>query len=54
MLIMPISNVAPSPARTMTFSFLPCFFSAASMPDATAAVFSKSEWIHGIFHAVSG
>src|SRR5208283_3188278 len=50
----PISKVAPSPAITMTFSFLPCFLSEASMPEATADAFSKSEWIHGTFHAVSG
>ena len=32
----------------------PCFLSDASIPEATADAFSKSEWIHGTFHAVSG
>ena len=54
MQIIPISKVAPSPAMMTIFSFRPCFFSAASIPDATAEAFSKSEWIHGTFHAVSG
>src|SRR5512136_1261593 len=51
---MPMSKVAPSPPMTTTFSFLPCLFRAASMPDPTAAWFSKREWIQGTFQAVSG
>ena len=50
----PISKVAPSPPMTTTFSLRPCFFSAASIPNPTAAAFSKREWIQGTFQAVSG
>lgn len=51
----PISSVDPSPPMQTTFSVRPCRFSAASMPDATAAGFSKSEWIQGgTPQAVSG
>ena len=39
---------------TTTFSFRPCFLNAASIPEPTAAWFSKREWIQGTFQAVSG
>src|SRR3989338_4042645 len=52
----PISAVPPSPAWQMTwvFSFCPRYFNATSIPEATAAAFSKSECIQGTPHADSG
>src|SRR3989304_9802588 len=48
----PISAVPPSPPCAITFaSFcLPSAFKATSMPAATAAEFSNSEWMKGTSH----
>src|SRR5512136_2859410 len=50
----PMSKVAPSPPMMTTFSLRPCFLSAASTPEPTAAAFSKREWTQGTFQEVSG
>src|SRR5659263_135446 len=49
---MPMSAVPPSPpwAMTLASSERPSALSATSMPDATLAEFSNSEWIHGTCH----
>src|SRR5665647_3808807 len=53
---MPISTVPPSPAITTTLpsSLLCSALRAISIPEATAAAFSKREWIHGTFQADCG
>src|SRR3972149_11044074 len=51
-----MAAVAPSPpiASTLVFSSRPRALSATSMPDATAAEFSKREWMAGTIQADSG
>jgi len=50
-----MSVVPPSPPWAMTFTPLrPFTRMAAAIPEATAAVLPKSEWIQGICHDVSG